>query len=465
MLAKYGAFAFLLSVALAAAGPSAVAAQQNSVGPKTVAQADQDYPKAYVCTNVQYATTMDDKPGKCPQDGTPLQEIRIGLGYKCLRGPANLTPNPGRCPTSAGDKVPVTVSVFWTCKNDPSHHLTDPGKCADGSDREIGLEERPHGDHNPRHGAPAIFMSADLFHHIEGTYVAPGIFRVYFYNEFTKPMKVAGYTGRVALTDANAKITGEQIPLKISNIPDGNAMEVQIPNAPVPAKSSIVHIKLLLKFKPGDADFVTDHTFPEYSKDPTPATLATSAPARSTQTTSAPKPATTNAGRSSQPSTAPATVARAAAPKPAAPKPPAPKPAAQPAPQESSLPAGVMAGGAEVSGGPTGPQVVLPEGRPALIAFLKENAANVSSLLNEGQLGGMWYPALNAKDAGLELDAKYTDGLSAAQKGQLASAVKQLTVVAWQIDAAGDLGNGEQLHLLQNQFDSAVKDVLAVYGQ
>lgn len=124
-----------------------------------------------------------------------------------------------------------------------------------------------------------------------------------------------------------------------------------------------------------------------------------------------------------------------------------------------------MAGGAEVSGGPTGVQVVLPSGIPALLAFIKENSASVSQLLGEGQLGGMWYPALNAKDAGLELDDKYTSGLNAAQKGQLASAVKQLTVVAWQIDAAGDLGNAEQLHVLRDQFDAAVKDVLAVYGQ
>jgi hypothetical protein len=124
-----------------------------------------------------------------------------------------------------------------------------------------------------------------------------------------------------------------------------------------------------------------------------------------------------------------------------------------------------MAGGAEVSGGPTGAQVVLPEGRPNVLAFLKENAANVSQLLEQGQLGGMWYPALNAKDAGLALEQSYEDGLSAEKKGQLSSAVKQLTVVAWQIDAAGDLGNGEQLHLLRNQFDAAVRDILSVYGQ
>ena len=124
-----------------------------------------------------------------------------------------------------------------------------------------------------------------------------------------------------------------------------------------------------------------------------------------------------------------------------------------------------MAGGAEVGGGPTGPQVVLPEKTPDLLAFLKENAAQVKQLLDEGNLGGMWYPALNAKDAGLALDAIHHDGLNDAQRAKLASAVKQLTVLAWQIDAAGDLGNRTQLDQLTSQFQAVVSDILTVYGQ
>jgi hypothetical protein len=122
-------------------------------------------------------------------------------------------------------------------------------------------------------------------------------------------------------------------------------------------------------------------------------------------------------------------------------------------------------GGAEVSAGPGGPQVLLPDTTPELLAFFKENAANVRQLLDQGQLGGMWYPALNAKDAALSLDEKHHEGLNDAQRAQLASAAKQLTVVAWQIDAAGDLGNRTQLDQLTKQFDDTAAEILALYGK
>jgi hypothetical protein len=44
------------------------------------------------------------------------------------------------------------------------------------------------------------------------------------------------------------------------------------------------------------------------------------------------------------------------------------------------------------------------------------------------------------------------------------SAVKRLTFAAWQIDAAGDLGNKERLLPLYRDFSAAVADVQAVYG-
>jgi hypothetical protein len=42
--------------------------------------------------------------------------------------------------------------------------------------------------------------------------------------------------------------------------------------------------------------------------------------------------------------------------------------------------------------------------------------------------------------------------------------VKQLTLAAWQIDAAGDLGNKEKLLPLYRDFSAAIAEIKAVYG-
>ena len=46
---------------------------------------------------------------------------------------------------------------------------------------------------------------------------------------------------------------------------------------------------------------------------------------------------------------------------------------------------------------------------------------------------------------------------------RMASAVKRLTLAAWQIDAAGDLGNRERLMPLYRDFSAAIEDIQKIY--
>ena len=380
-------------------------------------------PMSFVCPSAGEESFVDDKPGNCPKSGAKLQAVRLDIAYKCLKI-SYIREKPGICPMDRADLVPVTASVFWLCKNDPNPetHYLEPGTCGDRSPREKSFEVRPHGDHNPRHGGPTVFMSTDLFHHVEATLIPPtktqpAIFRAYFYDEYTRPIKATGVSAQVVRADKNGTGTGGPMPLVLSRIKDGNAMEVRLPNAPVPSESSPAFFALRVKFKPSDADWVTDHTFTSYSKDPAQARPSTSAPVR---TESAP---------ASAPELSPTT---------------------------PSEPRG--------RGPSTTVPAVLPDTRQDLLTELRQNRDSVTKEWQEGNLGALWYPALRAKDIVLKLQQDHGRDITEDKQPQLTSAVEQVTLSAWQIDSAGDLGNKEKIAALYDVFFSAVGEILGLYG-
>ena len=405
-------------------------------------------PLSYVCPTPGEENVVVDKPGTCPKSGAPLVPVRLDIAYSCLRGPRDIRGTAFTCAYDKTDAGPVIASIFWMCKDDPKHDL-EPGKCADGTARLKSFEIRPHGDHNPRHGGRAIFMSEDLLHHVEGTWVAPDTFRVYFYDVYTRPMRVTGFSARVARADSNGKEIGEQIPLIDSKNKDANAMEAHVPNVPAPTATANVYFKLHVKVTPNAKDWVTDHQFPDYSKEP-----------------AAPVSTVTTGGRT--PPTTPQKVAQATKPAAQQAAPPAKAPAA-PASQTSAAatpppPTTTIADTSGASFAGVAAQDILPTTTPELLAELAKRSASVDSLLQEGQLGGMWFPALGAKDVALALEENHASELPDTQRNDLASAVKQVTLSAWQIDAAGDLGNKDRLIELCAGFAAAVTRIETLYG-
>jgi hypothetical protein len=62
-------------------------------------------------------------------------------------------------------------------------------------------KEKAHMDHKPKHGG-TFFMALDNEHHLEGALLPGGIFRVYLYDDHTKPLKA----DQVKLTNGTIQI-------------------------------------------------------------------------------------------------------------------------------------------------------------------------------------------------------------------------------------------------------------------
>ncbi len=419
-------------------------------------------PISYVCPSPGEESFIDDRPGICPKSGAELNAVRLDIAYKCLRT-SYIGEKPGTCPMDHTDLVPVTASIFWLCKDDPNpgKRYLEPGVCRAGAPREKAFEVRPHGDHNPRHGGPSVFMSEDLYHHVEATLVAPtkrgpAVFRVYFYDEYTRPIRATGVSAHVALTDSSGTAIGTPIPLVQSSIRDGNAMEVRMPDVPAPSQRAPAFFALHVKLKPTDRDWVTNHTFTSYSQEPAPvrsgpATLRAdrSAPP-SPSTASVQNPASISAAAQAAPASADA-VANGRAP-------------ADPGvggPSTTGVSGGVNPGGSGPSGMVVAP---LPETTQGLVAELQKNMDSVTREWQAGHLNAVWYPALRAKDVALKLQEDHDSDVTALKQPELTSAVKQVTLSAWQIDSAGDLGNKEKMAVLYDVFHAAAEEILGLYG-
>ena len=114
-----------------------------------------------------------------------------------------------------------------------------------------------HMDHSPRHGG-RVFMAPDSFHHIEGTYPEPGIFRLYATDNYREPVDVTMWMGRVVLQEDYDPATDEFIELESAFLlpsPDGAYLEAEVGDQPLPT-DFIAKIRMVEDYPEDRFDFI-----------------------------------------------------------------------------------------------------------------------------------------------------------------------------------------------------------------
>jgi hypothetical protein len=378
---------------------------------KSIGQSPQLPPLSFICTMKGDEDVIEDKPGRCRKCGMDLKPIRLDSIWTCPVHAAVIKDKAGTCPIDGRDLVQMTMAVSWTCPN-TNIDVVNPGKCPDGSEMVKKYSPRPHGNHNPQHGG-LFFMAPDNWHHLEGTYRSGGVFRMYLYDDFTKPLardQVRLMTGQI--------ITKSGTSFPLVPVQNGRFLEAKVGKLAFPAEMAAK-----LKFKSTSPEHHFDFTFAEYSKEPVAPVTTTAAPAPAAPAVTAPPPA----GEAIPPAT-------------------------------EGSPAPAAASGVDPGLVP----LPIPDTVPEMLAQLSQRTEQIKRFIDQGSFANVYVPAFQAKDLALALDERTKD-LRPEQLKVAGPAIKRLVRSAWLLDAFGDIGNRQQISEAYAQFAAAVKDVESVF--
>jgi hypothetical protein len=415
----------LLAVAFVTAGvgPAETRPQQAAKG---AGESQKLPPISYVCPMAGDEDVIEDAPGQCRKCRMELQPIRLDSMWTCPVHAAVMKDGPGKCSIDGRELVQVTVAVSWTCRGTNIDVLA-PAACPDGAPMTKKFTPRAHGNHNPQHGG-LFFMAPDNWHHLEGTYPRARIFRLYLYDDFTKPLprdQVRKTAARVVLKETFDPATKTAKEIEVAPLvasANGRYLEARIRNMPFPAQMTAK-----VKFQPAAPEHRFDFTFPEYSKEPV-------APRMTSNTAPASEP------RAERPA-APNTVSPAA-----------------PAPTAAPSPPAATAGGVDPGLIP----LPIPDNVPAMLVQLAQRTEQIRRFIDQGAFASVYVPAFQAKDLALALDERKS-ALDERGRRAVDPAIKRLVRSAWLLDAFGDLGNKEQITVAFAQFEAAVKEVEASF--
>jgi len=352
-----------------------------------------------------------DSPGTCPMCKMTLVPVRLDSAWMCPVHTTVIESERGTCRLCRRQMVPVTVSLTWTCRGDGVAHV-EPGLCGDGSPRIGQRALRPHGNHNPRHGGQ-FFMAPDNWHHLEGAFPSARTFRLYVYDDYGRPLPAdalrkvqARIVTRESFDPASRKTTEHSaFTLRVSR--NRAYLEARVDTTTLPAEMTAK-----VRFDGESDEHRFDFTFDALTKEP-------AAP------TSVSQPARTD------------TPAQVAAPVAPAPEPVQPL-LANPLTQ------------------------AIPASMAEILSELRARDTEVRELIARGDFAAVWVPAFRAKDLAIALEPHLAH-LAAPARETGEPALSRVVRGAWLLDAAGDVGNRQQVEAAYSTFTAGVNDVMATF--
>ncbi len=87
------------------------------------------------------------------------------------------------------------------------------------------MRPMPHSVHTPQHGG-IFFMALDNEHHLEGALLKSGVFRVYLYDVFTKPLSTAEVRGASGFIQVGDSDDAPKISLRMGK--NGHTLETSL---------------------------------------------------------------------------------------------------------------------------------------------------------------------------------------------------------------------------------------------
>jgi predicted RNA-binding Zn-ribbon protein involved in translation (DUF1610 family) len=243
---------------LALAAPLAGSALTRAAAAFQMAPPSPLPPLSWSCP--MHPEVVDNAAGKCPICGMTLEQLRLALVWTCPVHTDTTAAQPGQCRRCGRDLIRVTKALSFTCPVHPTVSVLDPGRCPRCRRTLVArYMVRPHGDHNPKHGG-SFFMVSNNWH-LEVTHPAASVFRLYVYDNYSKPFAPPGLTARITeVLDVTGKRTQVTVPFARSA---RGYYEARVPNLAVPAT-----IAAKVRFEAADKEYHFDFIFPDYSKEP-----------------------------------------------------------------------------------------------------------------------------------------------------------------------------------------------------